>query len=129
MQVFMSLCVPLTLNRQAVDRAALSSLLKAFNLCLASTVITVVSLLNFSLAALLAVLLAVPLSISGRSASTASTAARAALYVMLATGWVLAKADVLAALRNWELYGAWFAPFVCAVYVPLVMQALTATLL
>jgi glycosylphosphatidylinositol transamidase len=125
----MSLSTPWILSRQAADRAALSSMLKAFNLCLASTVISVVSLLNFSLAAVLTVLLAVPLSISGRSASSVSTAARAALYVALAAGWLLTKDAVLMALRNWELYGAWFAPFVCTVYVPLVMQALTATLL
>jgi glycosylphosphatidylinositol transamidase len=125
----MSLSTPWIPSRQAADRAALSSMLKAFNLCLASTVISVVSLLNFSLAAVLAVFLAVPLSISGRSASSVSTAARAALYVALAAGWLLTKDAVLMALRNWELYGAWFAPFVYTVYVPLVMQALTATLL
>ncbi|KAF9218145.1 hypothetical protein BS17DRAFT_791993 [Gyrodon lividus] len=112
-------------------------LLQSFNLCLASTVISITSLLNFSLAAMLAITLGVPLIRSHISSpqqtssqpshsprpAPARFAAHAA-YSVLAWGWILfLPSEIEKAVWNWEVLGVWFAPFVCIVYAPLVMQA------
>ncbi|KAL4247302.1 GPI transamidase component Gaa1 [Abortiporus biennis] len=104
--------------------APLWMVLQAFNLCLASTVISITSVLNFSLAALLAVTLAIPLMCSSPVKNIFVLVARYALYLVLALGWTLfLKNEVRAALWNWEVLGVWFAPFVCIVYAPLMYQA------
>ena len=116
-----------------LETAPFSMLLQSFNLCLASTVISITSLLNFSLAATLAVTLGIPLScsrvssrFSGTSSSLFSQPSRVTVYVaywLLAWGWLLLPREVESAVWNWEVLGVWFAPFVCIVYAPLVMQA------
>ncbi|KAH7889395.1 Gaa1-like protein [Phlebopus sp. FC_14] len=125
--------------------ATSSSILKSFNLCLASTMISITSLLNFSLAALLAIILGIPLVCSPSSRSMNPTSlsrgpsssqrpspsactfvilARYTAYSFLAWGWlVLLPAEVERSIWNWEVLGVWFAPFVCIVYAPLVVQA------
>ena len=108
-------------------------LLQSFNLCLASVVISITSLLNFSLAATLAVTLGVPL-ICSRIASQPSQSLTPffsnptrlivhAAYWLHAWGWLLLSKEVERAVWNWQVLGVWFAPFVCIVYAPLVMQA------
>jgi glycosylphosphatidylinositol transamidase len=113
--------------------APFSMLLQSFNLCLASTVISITSLLNFSLAATLAVTLGIPLicsRVSSRPSRTStslfSKPSRLAVYAaywLLAWGWLLLPQEVERAVWHWEVLGVWFAPFVCIVYAPLVMQA------
>ncbi|GJE90712.1 Gaa1-domain-containing protein [Phanerochaete sordida] len=99
-------------------------ILKSFNLCLASTVISVTSVLNFSLAATLAVFMGLPLSLSAPSRSAAARLTKFTLYALLALGWLLfVPGEAAQALRNWEVLRVWFAPFVCIVYTPLVLQA------
>lgn len=89
--------------------------------------ISITSLLNFSLAATLAVVLGVPLIFSGPGKLRHI---KAASYCVLGTGWLLLlREEVHQALWNWEVLGVWFAPFVCIVYVPLVVQAAIATVL
>ncbi|KAG8217869.1 Gaa1-like protein [Butyriboletus roseoflavus] len=115
------------------ETAPFSMLLQSFNLCLASTVISITSLLNFSLAATLAVTLGVPLICSRVSSRPSQTPTshfnlfrRLAVYTeywLLAWGWLLLPKEVERAVWNWEVLGVWFAPFVCIVYAPLVMQA------
>jgi len=115
------------------ETAPFTMLLQSFNLCLASTIISITSLLNFSLAATLAVTLGVPL-ICSRIASRPSRTSTSlfskpsrlvvyAVYWLLASGWLLLPQEVERAVWNWEVLGVWFAPFVCIVYAPLVMQA------
>ncbi|KAI9570458.1 Gaa1-like protein [Boletus coccyginus] len=115
------------------ETAPFAMLLQSFNLCLASTVISITSLLNFSLAATLALTLGVPL-ICSRIASLPSRTSTSffskpsrlvvyAAYWLLASGWLLLPQEVEKAVWNWEVLGVWFAPFVCIVYAPLVMQA------
>lgn len=105
-------------------RAPNYMILKTFNLCLASTVISITSVLNFSLAAGLALAMGLPLSFSSASSSTSEKAAKFAVYTVLSLGWLLfSPTEVALALRNWEVLGVWFAPFVCVVYTPLVLQA------
>ncbi|KAI0086173.1 Gaa1-domain-containing protein [Irpex rosettiformis] len=102
-------------------------ILKSINLCLASTVISITSVLNFSLAATLAILLGPPLIWSGPGKYRHI---KAAGYCVLGLGWLLLlPQEVQKALWNWEVLGVWFAPFVCTVYVPLVVQAAIATVL
>ncbi|KAK7693461.1 hypothetical protein QCA50_003029 [Cerrena zonata] len=109
--------------------APIASILKAANLCLASTVISVTSVLNFSLAAVLAVLLGVPLSYSSYKSALPAKIGRYAIYVGLGLGWLFCEKEVQRAIWNWEILGVWFAPFVCVVYTPLVLQAGIVSLL
>ncbi|CAL1704592.1 unnamed protein product [Somion occarium] len=111
--------------------APLSKTLKAFNLCFASTVISVTSVLNFSLAAALAVSLGVPLSYSSPSRSSLGIKlAGYTIYAVLGFGWlVLCRKEVQEAIWNWEVLGAWFALFVCIIYSPLVLQAAIVSVL
>lgn len=109
---------------QSPEEAPHSKVLKSFNLCLASTVISITSVLNFSLAAVLAILMGVPLSTSGSSPSPKTRLTRFGFYAALAFGWLaFVGNEGRQALWNWEVLGVWFAPFVCIVYTPLVLQA------
>ncbi|KAI6138856.1 Gaa1-like GPI transamidase component [Pisolithus thermaeus] len=100
---------PFFVENQSVRVAPFRLLLKSFNLCLASIIISITSLLNFSLAAMLAITLAVPLI--------------TLTYSFLAWGWLFLLDEVKQAIWNWEVLGIWFAPFICIVYGPLVTQA------
>lgn len=103
--------------------SSISTILKAINLCFASTVISITTVLNFSLAASLAILLGIPLSISSGSGPLPVKVARYAGYTVLALGWLLCGDEVQKAIWDWEILSVWFAPFVCVVYVPLLLQA------
>ncbi|KIP12246.1 hypothetical protein PHLGIDRAFT_21074 [Phlebiopsis gigantea 11061_1 CR5-6] len=105
------------------SRAPDHLILKTLNLCLASTVVSVTSVLNFSLAATLAIALGFPLSFSTPSSSAIARLGRFTAYASLALGWLFMEDEVTQALLNWELLGVWFAPFVCIMYTPLVLQA------
>ncbi|KAL1717464.1 Gaa1-like protein [Schizophyllum commune] len=141
--------LPLALSQLGVLRGNLPLVLKSLTLCFASTVISVTAVLNFSLAAFFAIVLGVPLvlapandspqsqPLSSSSPSLAtSTAVRAAplryaaslAYTLLATGWLFLPQEVVRAVRDWEVYSVWFAPVVCVVYFPLMMQAAVACL-
>ncbi|KAL1710108.1 Gaa1-like protein [Schizophyllum commune] len=139
--------VPLALSQLGVLRGNLPLVLKSLTLCFASTVISVTAVLNFSLAALFAIVLGVPLVLApandsprsqplSSSVSSPTTSARAAplryaaslAYTLLATGWLFLPQEVVRAVRDWEVYSVWFAPVVCVVYLPLMMQAAVACL-
>ncbi|KJA27463.1 hypothetical protein HYPSUDRAFT_131080 [Hypholoma sublateritium FD-334 SS-4] len=104
--------------------ASISVILKALNICLASTVISIITLLNFSLAATLSVLLGFPLVASSFVPSIHLRLLKYAAYSFLGLGWLLvSQKQMMDALWNWQVLSVWFAPFVCIVYVPLVIQA------
>jgi glycosylphosphatidylinositol transamidase len=107
----------------SVPTAPLYMPLKAINMCLASTLISVSSVLNFSLAALLAVTLGVPLSLASPSNSLPSRGIKCAFYTILALGWLAFDGEVKQAIWDWQVLGVWFSPLVCLVYVPFVLQA------
>lgn len=107
----------------SVPTAPLYMTLKAINMCLASTLISVSSVLNFSLAALLAVTLGVPLSLASPSNSLPSRGLKCAFYTTLALGWLAFDGEVKQMIRDWQVLGVWFSPLVCLVYVPFVLQA------
>ena len=120
----------LTVRPSSPEQSApIVGILKAANLCLASTVISVTSVLNFSLAAVLAVLLGVSLSYSTYKSALPAKLGRYVIYVGLGLGWLFLEKEVQTAIWNWEILGVWFAPFVCVVYTPLVMQAGIVSLL
>ncbi|KAF9052907.1 Gaa1-like protein [Panaeolus papilionaceus] len=108
----------------APQQAPLSLTLKALNLCFASTVISIIAVLNFSLSASLAIVLGIPLSVSLPDCPTLIRFLQYLTYILLSMGWLLYTTDsVQWAIWNWQVLGVWFAPFVCIVYVPLVLQA------
>ncbi|KAI0748103.1 Gaa1-domain-containing protein [Daedaleopsis nitida] len=110
--------------------APTSIVLKAFNLCLTSAVISITSLLNFSLAATLAVFMGLPLTFASSSPSMLKRVAKYVLYSTLALGWlVFCPEETHNAIWNWEVLGVWIAPFVCVVYAPLVVQSALVCLL
>ncbi|KAK0210867.1 Gaa1-like protein [Desarmillaria ectypa] len=105
--------------------ASLCVVLKALNLCFASTVISITAVLNFSFAASMAILLGIPLSIS--PASSRRTKPKIVYYIAYAffgLGWlVLCPEGVRKAVWEWETLGVWFGPFLSIVITPLVLQA------
>ncbi|OCH88182.1 Gaa1-domain-containing protein [Obba rivulosa] len=110
--------------------APLPLLLRALTLCLASTVTSIISVLNFSLAASLALTLGIPLTLAAPAHSLPARLGKGALYACLALGWlVLAPGEVRRAVWNWEVLRVWFAPFVCVVYTPLMLQAAVVNVL
>lgn len=107
----------LTAPRQLPGQASLWQLIRSFNLCLTSTIISVTSLLNFSLAGGVAILLGLPLTIS----RTGSKLQRAALLPLL--WWAVHGSAVEELLWDWNVLGVWTAPFAYFVLLPLCLQA------
>ena len=106
------------------NTAPIWMLLKSFNLCFASAVISATSVLNFSLAAVLAVLLGIPLSFSGPTDDKLILLILRLAYMILAAFWFTPVWNVMdQAVWDWEFLGGYFAPFVCIIYVPIVWQA------
>jgi len=117
-------------TKEPTQETPLSVMLKSLNLCLTSTVISILSVLNFSLAAAMAFLTGVPLCYASSSPHAGFRILKYAVYTTLAFGWiVLQREEVVKAVANWELLGVWFAPFVCIVYAPLVLQSALVCLL
>ncbi|KAF8637410.1 hypothetical protein AX17_002905 [Amanita inopinata Kibby_2008] len=104
-----------------------SLVLKSLNLCLASSVISVITVLNFSLAMILALSLGIPLSISSYSKPTTPVSMKLIKftpYAALSFGWLLlVPREVEQAVWYWHMLSIWLMPFVCIIYVPLVLQA------
>jgi len=92
-------------------------------MCLASTLISVSSVLNFSLAALLAVTLGLPLTVASPSNSLLARGVKCGLYSTLAFGWLVWDAEVQRGIWDWQILGGWFSPLFCLVYIPFVLQA------
>jgi len=45
-------------------------------------------------------------------------------YAFIALGWLMfGQTAMVQAIWNWEILNVWFAPFICIVYVPLLLQA------
>ena len=132
-----ALLVPPSAHPASPSSASVSIVLKALNLCIASTIISVTTVLNFSLALSLSVVLGIPLVLSGFAPLSSTDRQhrlpgliRYPLYATLAAGWlVLLPEQTKSALWNWEVLGVWFAPVICVVYVPLVLQAAMVGLL
>ena len=125
---FPVLLAPLFIDKIDSDtrnNAPIWMLLRSFNLCFASTVISATSVLNFSLAAVLAVLLGIPLSFSGPTDGMLTSLTSRFAYLLLAIFWFAPAWNVMdQAVWDWEFLGGYFAPFICVIYVPIVWQAI-----
>jgi glycosylphosphatidylinositol transamidase len=115
--------ITLMIPAKEPERGSPSAVLKALNLCFASAVISITTVLNFSLATSLAILLGIPLSSASTSRSLAARFTKYAGYALLGFGWLFFQEETLKAVWYWEILSVWFAPFVCLVYTPLVLQA------
>ncbi|CAK5277346.1 unnamed protein product [Mycena citricolor] len=117
------LALTMDTRKEGDDTASVSSILKALNLCFASTVISITTVVNFSLAMSLAILLGVPLSLSSPTRSVPTKLLRFAPYTVLGLGWLFARHEVAKTVWAWDVLGVWLLPFACIVYTPLVLQA------
>jgi glycosylphosphatidylinositol transamidase len=124
------LAIPFAMRVPETGSAPPSQLLHALNLCLASTVISILAVLNFSLAATTSVLLGLPLSFAYAPRLRWLRIIKYMLYVFLGFGWLLiGHEEAREALWYWEILRGWFAPFICIVYGPLAWQAGIVSLL
>lgn len=111
-------------------RAPTYLILKAFNLYITSIVISITSVLNFSLAASLAILFGVPLALTKPRSIVGyvmmmtltpmgllALACRSTSYGVEGTLALFARA-----VWEWEVLGVWFLPFACTVYLPIALQ-------
>jgi hypothetical protein len=107
------------------DQAPLSSVLKALNLCAASTVISAITIVNFSLAACLSIAFGIPLSLSVSSPrSFIVKIGLYAVYAVFSLGWLVFTPHLTSqALWDWDVINVWFAPVLCLVYYPFLIQA------
>jgi glycosylphosphatidylinositol transamidase len=133
-------CMP-RLNPPPQRTAPLYLVLKSFNLCLGGTITALLSLLNFSLAAVLVILLGAPLSYLPPTKSSRPRAATAFFLLQILTpftlvlgaGWFVDQAEVIRVGRmviwEWKVLGVWTLPFAMVVYLPLVWQAQVASIL
>ena len=126
------LCSLVLLAPRFIDRidsdttkvAPIWMLLRSFNLCFASAIVSATSVLNFSLAAVLAALLGIPLSFSEPTDDPLSSVTSRLGYLLLAIFWFTPAWTVMdQAMWDWEFLGGYFAPFICMIYVPIVWQA------
>ena len=112
------------IDSNTTKNAPIWMLLRSFNLCFASAVISATSVLNFSLAAVLAFLLGIPLSFSGPTDDALTSVTLRLAYLLLAIFWFTPAWNVMdQAMWDWEVLGGYFAPFICIIYVPIVWQA------
>ncbi|QRV85879.1 GPI transamidase component GAA1 [Ceratobasidium sp. AG-Ba] len=121
--------------------APLHLVLKASNLCLAGTITALISLLNFSLAAVTVVLLGVPLSYLP-PVKPSELRARVGFCLLqlltpptlgLIVGLFVDKPDLIrvgqVVIWDWKVLGVWTFPFAMIVYLPLIWQAQIACVL
>ncbi|KAG8960304.1 Glycosyl phosphatidyl inositol protein transamidase complex subunit [Tulasnella sp. 419] len=125
-------------NSSTERQAPLYLILKAFNLYISSIVISITSVLNFSLAASLAVLLGLPLALTSPASLRKIPAMwRYLLVVFVSPMGLLGMALWLGVggvqgltklfertIWEWEALGVWFLPFACVVYLPLTLQGM-----
>lgn len=133
-------------TRLCLPRAPqLSTLLKAFTLCWTGTIIAVTAVVNFSLSAAIAVLLGVPLCIipvngaNHRLRGAFRTVSTLLLLAITPQGICLISSQLLGSqqatdwfvgtVKEWDIVASTFLPFICAGYMPLIMQGIIACLL
>ncbi|KZS91133.1 Gaa1-like protein [Sistotremastrum niveocremeum HHB9708] len=117
-----SLVLPVLLvEREILLSPAFQKTLKAFSLSLTSTVLSITSLLNFSLSAVLSIAFLptnFPINANNKGLRTNELISH---LVLASLGLILI--DSQESVKDWELFGVWFAPFITIVYIPLFLQA------
>jgi glycosylphosphatidylinositol transamidase len=99
------------------------------NMCLASALISVTSVLNFSFAAFLAVILGIPLTLTPFSMHLSQLQRMLLLPAYVAISSCCIALNDSSAMWYWTVLGVWFAPLMYAVYIPLLYQAFIVCLL
>lgn len=118
----------LTVRPLNTPSAPISTVLKAFNLFVASTFISVTSLLNFWLAALLCVVLGLPLTLLSASVSDGYVVKNVKSFLLVECALILYTCAVSSStLWDWYILGVWFAPLISIVSVPILLQATIAS--
>jgi glycosylphosphatidylinositol transamidase len=88
----------------------------------------------------MAVLIGIPLSLASPSNKLFSRLSGFLVFAILSPlgllttlAWLMGKVfvarSVVNSLWEWELLGVWFSPFVCIVYLPLILQTMLLYLL
>lgn len=121
--------------RISPSNAPLWIVLKAFNLYIASIVISITSVLNFSLAASLAIAFGVPLTLT-QPRSIVRFLGMICLTPMGLLALACRAMDVETVVKlfertiwEWDVLGVWFLPFLCTVYLPIALQGAIVCLL
>lgn len=118
----------LTVRPPNTTSAPISTVLKAFNLFVASTFISVTSLLNFWLAALLCIVLGLPLTFLSASVSDGYVMKNVKSFLLVECALILYTCAVSSStLWDWSILGVWFAPLISIVSVPILLQAAIAS--
>lgn len=106
------------------NSTSLSSVLHALNLCLTSTLISVTSLLNYSLAAFLCVFLVLPSTLLSPHRNDSRLVLDTKHLILIGIVMVILNVTVNSqTLWDWSVLEIWFAPFICIVCAPLLLQA------
>lgn len=118
------------------------SVLGSLTLCIAGTMVCITSVLNFSLAASLALAFgfAFPFKAQRTSSGLLLRILRHSYLSMFSPMGIVCVASVLfgrdvvrgviiQTLWNWNVLRVWTLPFICCVYTPLILQAQIAALL
>lgn len=146
-----ALLVIVTRRTTLLNRPLISSLLRALTLCIGGTIVCVTSVLNFSLAAIMALgltwALQSMLAPPSTSSSLPSPRSRQGTKVLKIVGISLTTPPILVLFANmvfgtertyaiveesvwgWRVLGVWSLPLVCCVYYPFTMQAVISVLL
>lgn len=124
-----------------IDRRITSSVLTSFTLCIAGTVVCLVSVLNFSLAAILSI--AFSFALPSRAPPTRGSFAKIlqhsfiflftptsiAWLTSLAVGKDMVSRNIIQMVWEWKVFRIWTLPFIFCVYFPLLLQASIAVIL
>lgn len=114
---------------ERIPPAPLGSVIRALNACIASTIISVTCVLNFSLALVTALSLGILLPLSSIGTSRGIKTAVSGIYILVSTIILLSLAHSSESLQHWHMYEVWFSPFLCIVIVPFLLQAAVVCIL
>lgn len=110
--------------KASTGSAPLSIVLKSLNMFLTSTLISVTSLLNFSLSVILCVAIGLPLILfSGNLRDSDQTLTRKGAFFLTYTAFLMTFFTSNQMLWSWSILGNLFLPLLHVVYLPLLLQA------
>lgn len=128
--------------RTDLDAKRVQPVLSSLTLCITGTVVCVVSVLNFSLAAVLALAFGFALPFKARQHYTGlaskllhyslislTTPTGIATITSFVFGWEVVHGFIVQVVWNWNALRVWTLPFISCVYLPLILQAGVAALL
>lgn len=124
-----------------LDGGATSSILTSFTLCIAGTVVCLVSVLNFSLAATLSITfgLVLPTRVEPTRGSFIRMLHHSFIFLFaptsiawltsLAVGKDVVDRHIIQMIWEWKVLRVWALPFLLCIYFPLLLQASIAVII